>query len=47
MARSSGFGSINSDYRSYQARFHYGSNILYFNLPLNISRRLILQHAHS
>jgi len=47
MARSSGFGSINSDIRSFQARFHYGFNILYLNLPLHISRRLILQHARS
>jgi hypothetical protein len=45
MTRSSGFGSVNSDQRSYQARFHYGSGILYLNLPLHTSRRLILQHA--
>ena len=47
MARSSGFGSINSDLRPIKARFHYGFNILYLNLPLPISRRLILQHARS
>ena len=47
MVRSFGFGSINSDERSIKARFHYGSNIKYFNLPLHISRRLILQHARS
>jgi hypothetical protein len=47
MTRSSGFGSVNSDERSYQARFHYGFGILYFNLPLHTSRRLILQHARS
>ena len=47
MARSSGFGSINSDKRPIKARFHCGFNIFYFNLPLLISRRLILQHARS
>ena len=47
MVRSSGFGSITSDKRPIQARFHYGSSILCFNLPLTISRRLILQQARS
>ena len=47
MVRSSGFGSITSDKRPIQARFHYGFSILYFNLPLTISRRLILQQARS
>ena len=47
MARSSGFGSANSDKRSCKARFHCGFSILYFNLPLPASRWLILQHAHS
>ena len=47
MVRSFGFGSINSDLRSIKARFHYGSDILYLNLTLPISRRLILQHARS
>ena len=47
MVRSSGFGSITSDTRPIQARFHYGSNILCLNLPLLISRRLILQQARS
>ena len=45
MVRSSGFGSITSDERSIKARFHYGSSIFYFNLPLITSRRLILQQA--
>lgn len=45
MARSSGFGSVNSDKRSIQARFHYGFNLINLNLPLLTSRRLILQHA--
>ena len=47
MVRSSGFGSITSDKRPIQARFHCGSGILYLNLPLTISRRLILQQARS
>ena len=47
MVRSSGFGSITSDKRPIQARFHYGSGILCLNLPLPISRRLILQQARS
>ena len=47
MVRSSGFGSINSDKRPIQTRFRYGSNILCLNLPLPISRRLILQQARS
>ena len=47
MVRSSGFGSITSDTCPIQARFHYGFSILCFNLPLPISRRLILQQAHS
>ena len=46
MARSSGFGSANSDKCSCKARFHYGSSILYLNQPLLASRWLILQHAH-
>ena len=47
MVRSSGFGSITSDERPIQARFHYGFGILCLNLPLPISRRLILQQARS
>ena len=47
MVRSSGFGSITSDTRPIQARFHYGFDILCLNLPLLISRRLILQQARS
>ena len=47
MVRSSGFGSITSDKRPIQARFHCGFSIHYFNLPLTISRRLILQQARS
>ena len=47
MVRSSGFGSITSDKRLIQARFHCGFSIHYFNLPLTISRRLILQQARS
>ena len=47
MVRSSGFGSITSDKRPIQARFHYGSSILCFNLPLTISRRNILQQVRS
>jgi hypothetical protein len=47
MVRSSGFGSITSDKRPIQARFHCGSSIHYLNLPLTISRRLILQQARS
>ena len=45
MVRSSGFGSITSDNRPIKARFHCGFSILCFNLPLTISRRLILQQA--
>ena len=45
MARSSGFGSIISDKRSIQARFHCGSNISILTVPLTISRRNILQQA--
>ena len=45
MVRSSGFGSITSDICPIQARFHYGFSILCLNLPLPISRRLILQQA--
>ena len=45
MDRSPGFGSVISDIRFIQARFHYGSSIFYFNLPLTTSRRLILQQA--
>ena len=47
MVRSSGFGSITSDKCSIQARFHSGSSIYCFNLPLTISRRLILQQERS
>ncbi len=47
MVRSSGFGSITRDKRPIQARFHYGFSILCFNLPLPISRRLILQQERS
>ena len=47
MVRSSGFGSITRDKRPIQARFHYGFDIHYLNLPLPISRRLILQQARS
>ena len=47
MVRSPGFGSINSDKRPIKARFHCGSGIHYLNLPLPISRRLILQQARS
>jgi hypothetical protein len=45
MVRSSGFGSVSSDHRPIQARFHYGSSIFYLNLPLPTSRRLILQQV--
>ena len=47
MVRSSGFGSITSDNCPIQTRFHYGFSILYLNLPLTISRRLILQQERS
>ena len=47
MVRSPGFGSINSDKRSFQARFHCGYSIHCLNPPLPISRRLILQQARS
>ena len=47
MVRSPGFGSITSDKRPIQTRFHYGFGILCLNLPLPISRRLILQQARS
>ena len=46
MVRSSGFGSITNDKRPIQTRFRYGSDSL-LNLPLPISRRLILQQARS
>jgi len=45
MDRSPGFGSVISDLRFLKARFHYGSSMEYFNLPLITSRRLILQQA--
>eukprot|EP00956_Cyclotella_meneghiniana_P017981 scaffold29689_cov35-Cyclotella_meneghiniana.AAC.1 len=45
MVRSPGFGSITSDKRPIQARFHCGSSIHCLNLPLPMSRRLILQQA--
>ena len=45
MVRSPGFGSINNDYRPIQTRFRFGFNIR-LNLPLPITRRLILQQAH-
>jgi hypothetical protein len=45
MVRSPGFGSITSDYRPLQTRFRFGFSIARFNLPLPISRRLILQQA--
>ena len=45
MVRSSGFGSVSSDCRPIQARFHSGSSIFYLNLPLLTSRRLILQQV--
>ena len=45
MVRSSGFGSVSSDRRPIQARFHCGSSIFYLNLPLPTSRRLILQQV--
>ena len=45
MVRSSGFGSVSSDRRPIQARFHSGSSIFYLNLPLPTSRRLILQQV--
>ena len=47
MVRSPGFGSITSDKRPIQARFHCGSSIHCLNLPLLMSRRLILQQARS
>ena len=47
MDRSPGFGSVISDKRPIQARFHYGSGMTYLNLPLTTSRRLILQQARS
>lgn len=45
MVRSPGFGSINSDilFRPFQTRFRFGFSTSCFNLPLPISRRLILQ----
>ncbi len=45
MVRSPGFGSINTDYRPIQTRFRFGLSIDCFNLPVPISRRLILQQA--
>src|SRR6478736_6829059 len=45
MDRSLGFGSVISDKRPIKARFHCGSSMTYFNLPLTTSRRLILQQA--
>lgn len=45
MVRSPGFGSINTDYRPIQTRFRFGSSFYCFNLPVPISRRLILQQA--
>ncbi len=47
MVRSPGFGSINNDLiRPFQTRFRFGFSYLRLNLPLPISRRLILQQAH-
>ena len=45
MDRSLGFGSVISDNCPIKARFHFGSSMQYFNLPLTTSRRLILQQA--
>src|SRR6476620_288426 len=46
MDRSLGFGSVISDIlRRIKARFHFGFNTKYLNLPLTTSRRLILQQA--
>ncbi len=46
MVRSPGFGSITSDLeRPFQTRFRFGFNTECLNLPLPISRRLILQQA--
>jgi hypothetical protein len=46
MVRSPGFGSINSDSRrSYQTRFRFGCDPKGLNLPLPITRRLMLQQA--
>ena len=47
MVRSIRFGSITSDQRSIQARFHYGSELSLLTVPLTISRRNILQQARS
>jgi hypothetical protein len=47
MVRSPGFGSINTDNkRPIQTRFRFGYSMFSFNLPVPISRRLILQQAH-
>ena len=47
MVRSPGFGSINTDNtRPIQTRFRFGFSLHSFNLPVPISRRLILQQAH-
>ena len=46
MVRSPGFGSINTDWRPIKTRFPFGFAYLLLNLPVPISRRLILQQAH-
>ena len=45
MVRSPGFGSINNDLRPIQTRFRLGFNTKCLNLPLPITRRLMLQQA--
>ena len=45
MGSSSGFGSTSSDVRPLQTRFRSGSSCHCLNLPLKVTRRIILQKA--
>lgn len=45
MGSSSGFGSTSSDVRPVQTRFRCGSGCHCLNLPLKVTRRIILQKA--
>ena len=45
MVRSPGFGSNYTDLRSVQTRFRFGSGFFCLHLPVQLTRRLILQQA--
>ena len=43
MARSPGFGSMATDYRTINTRFRYAFGTKYLKLPVTITRRTVLQ----